>query len=197
MDLIEKLEQPKVEPPKEEKIEKVESIPELPVEPAEENVQVVESIPELPTSGIPEIVEESPTPVEKIETIDVLAKEKEESEREAARQAVREALHNIPDDGRFKKTEVISPVFGRMETKEAEYPTVKKFNHEENTSSIQNIEELPSLPKSDMIKPEATEKVASLDELIENDKEKEVSKTTDLSKNEDLLKALKDFRDSL
>ncbi len=200
VELIEQIGRPTAEESKEKKIEEVESIFEPDSEETIEEIPTIaEATPKIETlDSIMDTITE--TPVESLfemdtEEIETLGKEKSRQEQETeekARQAVREALRNsIPDEGRFKKTEVISPVFGRIVEPEAEYSSVKKFNRDdEKKQSLNTIEELPELGKSDMIGSKA---MAAEDQKAKKD----TFSSHDLSKNEDLLQALKDFRDSL
>lgn len=174
-----------------------------------------------------EAVEELQENIESEEDIDV----------ESTKAMVREALKEIPEDGKFKRTELISPVFGRIaEETEDSYPTVKKFTRDSEENPIEELEaeeiddtieelesndsetelieelQLKEAEKDDTIVTEATdiesiediseeleeEQPQALFEEIPNDLEetKELG-MGDISKNEEFLKALKDFRDSL
>ncbi len=189
---------------------------------------VSDFLPEVPKeenkdSDMAKLIEELGQPKEPVE-IEELEKnieippslDEEDDDIAAAKAMVREALKKeIPSDGKFKKTELISPVFGRItEEPEDSYPTVKKFTHEDEVEAIEEIE-LPEVKKDDTIETEATD-IESFEDISEELEEEEnpkvlfeeipneekLEKTSDLgmgdiSKNEEFLKALKDFRDSL
>ena len=107
------------------------------------------------------------------------------------------------------------PICRIPEESEDSYPTVKKFTREEEEedSSIEEIEEikLPEIEKNDSIDFEAAENTLfqdiSEDTVEENSQlfeeipveteNKEDTGIGEISKNEEFLKALKDFRDSL
>lgn len=134
-----------------------------------------------------------------------------------------EPLPEIADNGRFKKTDVISPVFGRINGEEKiDYPKVEKFKRERNEEKKSDIElvmpkiELPKRKNNDNIETEkeAAEVLKSFSSMFENIsekiEEKELEKIeedieelesltaiSNISKNEDFLKALKDFRNNL
>lgn len=134
-----------------------------------------------------------------------------------------EPLPEIADNGRFKKTDVISPVFGRINGEEKiDYPKVEKFKREKNEEKKSDIElimpkiELPKRKNNDNIETEkeAAEVLKSFSSMFENIsekiEEKELEKIeedieelesltaiSNISKNEDFLKALKDFRNNL
>lgn len=187
-----------------------------------------EVVEEPKDTDMAKLIEELRTPKEEIEELKIEPEEEveelesipqessndnlEEEEIKAARAMVKEAFKEIPQGGKFKKTELISPVFGRIqEENEDSYPTVKKFSHEEGEIEEEQIEEikLPEEAKDDTIEKQATE-VEPIEDVSEDLEEEslfeeipnELEKTGNLglgniSKNEDFLKALKDFRDSL
>ncbi len=118
-------------------------------------------------------------------SIEESSSEEEERLMSQARIAVHEALAKIPEDGRFQRTEVISPVFGRMKEEPLDYSSVKKFQHEELPQSSKNDTILLEAEKSNL-REEPTKRRSSEDLDIGN-----------ISKNEELLQALKDFRNNL
>lgn len=168
--------------------------------------------------------------VEEIEVLEPIINEYNEKpkNKESIKEIIHEPLPEIPDDGRFKKTDVISPIFGKLdETINIDFPKVEKFNRDKDKQKdvsekiIQSVEkkiELSKEEKNDKIEineKEATEALKSFTNIFENiseniEKTNEVkeNKSSDeeiesltavdnISKNEDFLKALKDFRNSL
>ncbi len=191
-------------------------LPEAEVSEEPKDTDMAKLIEELrtPKEEIEELKVEPEEEVEELESIpqEVSNDNLEDEEIKAARAMVKEAFKEIPQGGKFKKTELISPVFGRIqEESEDSYPTVKKFSHEEGEIEEEEIEEikLPEEPKDDTIEGQAAE-MDSIEDVSEDLEEEslfeeipnELEKTGniglgDISKNEDFLKALKDFRDSL
>ena len=176
-----------------------------------------------PEANVLEMIEKLDK-VKKTDKIDVKTEEKVEEEFEESIGESRdmketyetfesESLKEIPEEGRFKKTEVISPVFGRIQEKnEIDYPKVEKFARNNKKSDIIKPERpLTSLEKRRKNKA-IEEEMKSLNAMFADisskveEKEKkenvkkdedEIESLTEISKNEDFLKALKDFRDSL
>ncbi len=192
-------------------------LPEVPVEEETKDTDMTKLIEEL---GKPkEFEEKEEEEVEELESVSTSLEEQNDTfvDEETTNQIITEALKEIPEDGKFKKTELISPVFGRIESDvEDSYPTVKKFSREADEKEEELIEEikLPEVQKDDTISTEAAEieSFEDISEELEEDSaevlfeeipnEVKLEKTSDLgmgdiSKNEEFLKALKDFRDSL
>lgn len=172
--------------------------------------------------------------LEELEELEVLEKVEVKSWKETKKEVEEETLSEIPEEGRFKKTDVISPVFGRIKEKnKIDYPKVEKFDRKKN-KTVKNNDELDEellssiIPDFDNIELKQSKKHSvakaeikavsdmfdSITETIEEQetKVKEIKagnddkKTEDdesieslsaISKNEDFLKALRDFRNSL
>lgn len=145
--------------------------------------------------------------VEEIETLEVPVKKEKKSVKQ-------DSLAEIPDEGKFKKTEVISPVYGRIKEKnKIDYPKVEKFSRgaKKKTDDQKLDDELMQAVMPDFSsltnKVKETEKIELFDDLSDKketkkavkeiNKEEEIESLSAISKNEDFLKALKDFRDSL
>lgn len=145
--------------------------------------------------------------VEEIETLEVPVKKEKKSVKQ-------DSLTEIPDEGKFKKTEVISPVYGRIKEKnKIDYPKVEKFSRgaKKKTDDQKLDDELMQAVMPDFSsltnKVKETEKIELFDDLSDKketkkavkeiNKEEEIESLSAISKNEDFLKALKDFRDSL
>lgn len=173
-----------------------------------------------------ELLEPSVEEIEVLEPIINEYVEKSKNKKEA-QEIIQDPLPEIPDDGRFKKTDVISPIFGKLdETIKIDFPKVEKFNREiedkkareeKIMKSVVSKIELPKEINNDNIdinEKEATEALKSFSNIFENIsdnikenkiiKEEELDEeiesltaVSDISKNEDFLKALKDFRNSL
>jgi len=207
LDMIEQLDKPNKSKSKEEMIEEIETIEKL-----EDNFD--------------------PDP-EKIEVLKASISIEEEKELE------KELFSEIPEEGRFKKTDVISPVFGRIQEKnKIDYPKVEKFNRESKKSDNTLSKELDRVifqsvmpdfsiieEKSDSIESvnkenKIDEEIKAVSALFEDISEKveekdrkdrkagksdltisendgEIESLSAISKNEDFLKALRDFRNSL
>ena len=214
-------------------------------------IEKLEKKPEPVKEEVEEQIETLEKPSEKIETLEVLEEEIEELELPKKKEEVIE----IPDEGKFKKTDLISPVFGRMKEKtEIDYPKVEKFDRSANkakdkttkkvetlvptkkveSSTVNKKQEsndideillqtvLPDFGHMDISKKSEKEvKSTSVEEelknvnamfedlsdsIVEKEKKKavkekvedeEIESLSAISKNEDFLKALRDFRDSL
>lgn len=181
-----------------------------------------------------EEIEELEANDEDLEELEVLEKVEVKSKKETKKEVEEETLSEIPEEGRFKKTDVISPVFGRIKEKnKIDYPKVEKFDRKKS-KTVKNDDELDEellssiIPDFDNIELKQSKKHSatkaeikavsdmfdSITETIEEQetKVKEIKagnddkKTEDdesieslsaISKNEDFLKALRDFRNSL
>ena len=83
---------------------------------------------------------------------------------------------------KFKNTDFISPIFGKVETSKQEYPTVPQFSREERLEEI--LDEVPlKMTRSNKNNLEETLDVEPLQEEIR--------------KNDEFLKTLKNFRNNL
>lgn len=172
--------------------------------------------------------------LEELEELEVLEKVEVKSKKETKKEVEEETLSEIPEEGRFKKTDVISPVFGRIKEKnKIDYPKVEKFDRKKN-KTVKNNDELDEellssiIPDFDNIELKQSKKHSAtkaeikavsdmFDSITETIEEQEIKakeikagnddkKTEDdesieslsaISKNEDFLKALRDFRNSL
>lgn len=173
-----------------------------------------------------EDVENEDTEIEDIEVLEVFEPIKDES-------GEKEIVVEIPEEGRFKKTDVISPVFGRIQEKnKIDYPKVEKFERRQKKTNTAVQEEVDRelidsiVPNFSMFgakateaeKKKATKEMHAIKEMFEDvskkveQKEKKEGKAgkqdleesddnieslSAISKNEDFLKALRDFRNSL
>lgn len=83
---------------------------------------------------------------------------------------------------KFKNTEFISPIFGKMENQNVDYPTVPQFSREEKLEEL--LEETPlKVTRSLKNKLEETLDISPLQD--------------EMRKNDEFLRALKDFRSNL
>ena len=166
------------------------------------------------------------------EDIEVLEVFESEPLVEELKVEVKETLPEIPEEGRFKKTDVISPVFGRIQEKnKIDYPKVEKFDRRPKVEPVyEKIDDdmlksvMPdfstiSSPKEDK-KVDVDAEMKSVSMMFEDISNKVEEKTKEevkdrkagnqdledideieslsaISKNEDFLKALRDFRNSL
>lgn len=193
-----------------------------------EILENLEKSKELEETSVEELLSISESDIEQlepsIEEIEVL----EPTINEYKSNEIKESLPEIPDDGRFKKTDVISPIFGKIDsTDKIDYPKVEKFKRDNKEKNIKETDiksmipkiELPTKKKNDSIEKEpeimATEVLKSFSNMFENASEKidqketkkieeesieeieSLTATSSISKNEDFLKALKDFRNNL
>lgn len=162
----------------------------------------------------------SDTELEEIEVLEVVEPAKNEIEEE------KDSTLGIPQEGKFKKTDVISPVFGRIQEKnKIDYPKVEKFerksiNKEANSDILPSV--IPDFSKIEQnaVKKETSntdieEEMKSMRAMFEDisikveekdrkagnqdleDSDDNIESLSAISKNEDFLRALRDFRDSL
>ena len=99
---------------------------------------------------------------------------------------VEEKIPEITDDKRFKKTDVISPVFGIVKDKDTEeISNDEKINKEENldNDSLTALDEIYKQMADDLFSPD--------------DKTSDTTSLDTLTKNEEFLQSLKDFRKNL
>jgi AAA ATPase containing von Willebrand factor type A (vWA) domain len=253
------------------------------IEPDIEVLEIIEQLEKSKEDSEPKVeellaitdydVEHLELSVEEIEVLEPVVSDYQEEnikEDKKKKEIVKEILPEIADAGRFKKTDVISPIFGKMEEIEAiDYPKVEKFSREKAInipnrkladkvmqSVVSKIEEeeldkltmkddvaeidllekeeianrvmktvtnklhIEEEEETDDIEKEAAEALKSFssifeditekiekkenlkekEKLIEEAEEEEIESLTtvsNISKNEDFLKALKDFRNNL
>lgn len=200
----------------------------------EPEVDVLEMIEQLDSAKKPkEDVEKLPELSEELEDIETLEAFKPTKKEKKSVKEEKEVLAEIPEEGRFKKTDVISPVFGRIQEKnKIDYPKVEKFERKRKEETLKSAEKLDKelmmtvMPdfstidkkdnKEEKNNAKIEEELKSISTMFEDistkvekkeEKDRKAGKQVQedddieslsaISKNEDFLKALRDFRDSL
>ena len=121
-------------------------------------------------------------------------KSKKEEVKEEKKPINEQMSLNLKDDKKFKKTDFISPIYGKMD-EHLEYPTVPSFskNDDEISRELEDYDIVST--NEDYINDYGFDSKAEADSLEQTLNMKNLS--DDIKKNDEFLKALKEFRKNL